>query len=349
MKLFSSRILFLMLLSCSLLSPFSAGVAQEMESPNYRLEGGTLNSGGGVSSSSSYDSYSGIGDNFAQMFEGTNYELGVGSNYPVLANVPSSPMVTNDGNWFDQLNLVVDPTDNPADTLFAISVSLDGWETFSYVQDVFDLGEVLGGEDWLTYDQWGEEVGVRIVDLLPGQTYCFKVRALNGDFTGTRFGPEACATTLVSTLRLVIYDPLTEFAFLDPFSVHLAQPEVGLEVTTNVLNGYTLQLRGQGDGISGGMYSSDSSYLIPSWSGLLQAGVEGYGLQASSPTATLESQYAKVGDEVGIIPVAFSLLASNTGPVIDEVILLRYLASVSTLTPAGDYEDRVTFVVLPNY
>jgi hypothetical protein len=105
-----------------------------------------------------------------------------------------------------------------------------------------------------------------------------------------------------------------------------------------------------GNGSNPGLYSSTASYRIPSSSTTLVAGTEGFGIQASSGTATIASTYNQTGNVVGGLQLTYQTLASNTGPVTSETVTITHKAAISALTVAGsDYQDTLTYRITAKF
>jgi len=319
----------------------------EMQSTSYKIKGETINSTGGAGSSTNYKAYDGIGESFAEQGVTVNYELGVGADYPVIAQVPLQPSLTNPASYYDRLQFVIDSASNPSSTLFAIAITADSWATLQYIQanDTVSVSPV-----WQTYANWGGETGEIVLGLSASTTYCIKVQALNGDFSGTRWGPEACVATSEPTLTLDLSANATNFGSLSSNTINTSTPNIIATVSTNAQNGYVILTKDTGSGSNPGLNSIVASKLIPSLSTTLAEGAEGYGIQASSSSATVATTYNVSDSTVGGLQLSFQNLATKSGPGTNDAVVVTHKATVSTATKAGvDFQDIITYSAVASY
>jgi len=86
----------------------------------------------------------------------------------------------------------------------------------------------------------------------------------------------------------------------------------------------------------------------------LVAGTEGYGIQAATTTAgsggtlSLNSRYVQTGNTVGGLTTTTLTLASSSQPTSNREVVVTHKAAVSGLTPAGLYQDIITYECLSN-
>src|SRR5690606_27681470 len=172
-------------------------------SPNYALRELEFGGSGGVGQTENYNYEGVIGANGMPM-NGTAYNGGLGFGFTQMANVPNAPTVTNPDNYYDKLHLVIDPSGNPNDTLFAVAISSDNFVTTQYVKADHAIGNTLTFNDYLDYSQWGAAGGIDILGLEPAVTYSVKVKAMQGDFTESGWGPLATAATIGASLTFDI-------------------------------------------------------------------------------------------------------------------------------------------------
>jgi len=148
----------------------------------------------------------------------------------------------------------------------------------------------------------------------------------------------------------------TAFGNIDPNAVYTSSPNVTITVSCNPAAGCQVQINDQGSGSQPGLYKSTSpTHLIPSpnsafnATATLVAGTEGYGIQAATTSAgsggtlTLNPRYNQTGNTVGGLTTTTIQLASSTEPVANREIVVTHKAAVSSLTPAGNYQDAITY------
>jgi len=162
--------------------------------------------------------------------------------------------------------------------------------------------------------------------------------------------------TVPTSITCTLSTTQTSFGTIDPSQVWTSSPNVTTTVSCNPAAGCQVQIRDQGNGTNGGLYKSDNpTYLIPSpaagfpATATLVAGTEGYGIQATTTSAgsggtlTLNSIYNQTGNTVGRLSTTTVILASSTQPVANREIVVIHKAAVSSLTPAGSYQDTITY------
>lgn len=134
-------------------------------------------------------------------------------------------------------------------------------------------------------------------------------------------------------------------------AIATATPAITLTITALGSAGYTIYVKDKGNGSgSAGLYRpTGAGYLIASSTATLSAGTEGYGLQASSPTATIAATYNKSNNDVGAFASSGQVLASSNKDVISEAITVNTKAAIKSSTPAGNYQDVVYYTITMNY
>lgn len=115
-------------------------------------------------------------------------------------------------------------------------------------------------------------------------------------------------------------------------------------------NGYSIYIQSEGNGTNAGLNKSNgTAHLIASSTATLSTGTEGYGIQISSPTATLSATYNKTNNDVGGLSRISTIMASNNRDMDNEQITITPKISVNYSTPAGSYQDTITFDIVGNY
>ncbi len=97
-----------------------------MQSENYKIKYETISGGEGPEQSSSYKLFESIGEVGEGEQKSTNYIVGAGQAFGIMANFPPTPTFVNDGvpPYHNRLHFTIDPGNNPSDTLFAIAITL---------------------------------------------------------------------------------------------------------------------------------------------------------------------------------------------------------------------------------
>lgn len=164
-------------------------------------------------------------------------------------------------------------------------------------------------------------VGVQIIS---------KVSASSVTVTATVTQTVTCTTGLTSA----------SFGSLSASSVTAASPSATTTISTNDPLGMTLYVADSNAGLA----TTSPAYTIPSTSGTLSAGTQGYGLQATSTAGiAVVSAYDTVGNAVGALQTSTQTLASSTSAVSSATVTAALLATISNSTPAGNYTDSVTY------
>jgi hypothetical protein len=141
----------------------------------------------------------------------------------------------------------------------------------------------------------------------------------------------------------------TDFGTIDPSNVYTSNPNVTVTVSCNPSAGCQVQVKDQGNGTNPGLYNSSANYLIQSQDATLSAGTDGYGIQAatttngSGATLSLNSKYNKTGYDVGGLTISYTVLATSSSPTANREVVVTHKAAVSGLTPAGNYQDTITY------
>jgi hypothetical protein len=141
----------------------------------------------------------------------------------------------------------------------------------------------------------------------------------------------------------------TTFGTIDSSSVYTSNPNVTVTVSCNPSAGCQVQVKDQGNGTNPGLYNSTANYLIQSTDATLAAGTEGYGIQAATTTngsgasLNLNSKYNKTGNDVGGLTTSYTILATSSAPTANREVVVTHKAAVSGLTPAGSYQDTITY------
>jgi hypothetical protein len=176
-----------------------------------------------------------------------------------------------------------------------------------------------------------------------------------GIFIGWNLSEMAESYTVTATVTTMVScdTPATSTSFgtIDNTAVYTSSPNVTTTVNSNT--SVFVKVSDTGDGTNPGLYKSTSPTAIIGSANdsfadeaTLQAGVSGYGIQATTtgPNLVIAPRFNKTGNNVGGLEVSPSvLLASSSQPVSGEVITVIHKAATSATKPAGDYSDTITY------
>jgi len=324
-------------------------------SSNYTLRSYEFG-GGGTAASDNYTVEGVLGDQTTNDASSAGYGIGAGLLFEQQSNVPTV-ILSNDANWYNKLKAVIDSQNNPSDTVYAIAISPDNFVTTRYVQNDNTVGSALGSEDYQTYTNWGGGSGVTIIGLTPGTTYSVKVKAKQGDFTESPYGPVSSAATVNSSLTFDIdvasgnsetAAPYTlSVGSLTSGSVTTSGNKVWVDFDSNAEGGGYVYVAGQ----YGGLKSTNLNYTITSSTADLAGASEGYGIQststaATSGTLTALSPYSNSGNNVGVVDTTIrELYNSSAGSITGGRGSFVVKAKASGTTPSSnDYSDTLTII-----
>ncbi len=331
-------------------------------STNYKLDAHGIGSGGGITNSSSYSLLGTTGEQSSKT-EGSSYSVWSGIQFAEMANTPPAPTFVNEDSYYNKLRITLDTGNNPTDTLYAIAISTDSFTTTEYVQSDNTVGSTLGSEDWQTYADWGGSSGEFVVGLDADTTYQVKVKAIQGDYTESPYGPSASAATSALTLSFDIdvssIDEETASPYevslgsLNPDTVITATDKIWLDLSTNANNGAVIYVAGS----TGGLYSNSTAHTISGVSADLTGVSEGFGLKSASVAEssggplTAVSPYNGSSDTVGTIATTLaSLYNTSTAPISAARGSIDIKAKAQSLTPsATDYAETLTFIAAANF
>ena len=351
------RILFAVFLVI-FLSKYSAVILAGPTSQNYELKDYGFGAGGTESASSSnYEMFGIAGEQAGTRSASDNYKAGLGLVFTMQANVPQAPALTNPGSTYDRLKLVIDDGGNATDAAFAVAITDNSWTTTKYIQNDFTTGDVLGTEDWLTYDQWGKTSGKYITGLSQNTTYTVKVKARRGNFTESGWSAEDSAQTITPSLTFGISaDQITFNQLSGENSWTDSSKSTVLTTSTNAYHGYTVY--GHETEPLTNSYSTQipdygaTNGLPTSWTGL------GFGYTTNDSDligGALDRftnggpKYAGFTTSAPGDPVADHRENVVENPVTGEQFTVSYRVTVNQNQTAGQYHTTLIYVVVPEY
>lgn len=398
------RIVVFITITFTVLFTFKIVYAENLSSQNYILKDPEVVTVSGSSDSTNYsilvESAPFVGNNISSNL----YKTGTGQGYTFMANVPKiscfeaqsdgtslctlpagQGMVQECGEsgCYDRAKIEIDTQNNPTDTLYIIEISFDNWTTVLNVDGTTHSIETSATKtiadyktkaDWegAPYQSWN------ILGLTPNTTYQTRIRALNGDFTESGNSPLASATTAntsvffdidIGATEVVENNPPYELSMgtLSVTTYTTPTDRIYVDLSTNARSGTSIYV----EDIYNGLYSSSSSYTIPSNTEdlSLPASEDGYGLkvnylsQASTNMGYMRPSnlYSTINDSsVGAIsqsPTMQRIFCSHTsnssncdsgilGPVLDGRGGINVLGRATVNTPAGTYIDTLTFTAV---
>jgi hypothetical protein len=321
-------------------------------SANYKLKDYGFGNGGASNSSAGGYSLEAITGDVGGAKESYGaYGIGPGLTFTNQANVPSAPTFTNPSNYYNKLQIIINTSGNPTDTKYAIAISTDNFVTTNYVKSDDTVGATLVLADYQTYAAWGGASGVYIIGLTAGTTYTVKVKAMQGRFTETGYGPTASAATVNPTLSFSITTDTQSsppfsigFGSMNPGTINSSSPhQINVSLSTNGVNGGRVYVYSA----NAGLYSTIASHKISSVSNDLSGISEGFGAQGiSGGTLTLVSPYDQTGtNTVGIVDQTVRSIFNTTGPIASGTGSFLFKAKpLSTAPAASDYAETLTVV-----
>lgn len=355
LKAFFRRLLLLPV-GTSLLFAFPA-------STNFQLKDYGYGGGGTANSTSTNYAIEGIAaEQNATELNGVTYDLGPGLQFTNQANVPPAPTFTNPANYYNKLRLVLDAGSNPSDTLFAIAISTDNFVTTNYVQSDNTVGATLGLEDYQTYTAWGGGSGFNVIGLSASTTYKVKVKAWQGKFTETGYGPESSAATVGATLTFDIDVSASDTDTNPPYLTNIGDLLAGTVTSSPEKIWVDFDTNGESGGrvyvvaSNAGLASSRASYTISSVTGNLTALAEGFGAQGSTATQSsggpfaIATAYDLTSNNVAVTDTTIREIFTTTSPVVSGRGSFLVKAKSSAVTPAAaDYSETLTVIASASF
>lgn len=327
-------------------------------STNFTLKSYDFGSGGDTTSSTNFGLNSTTGTQSENGLSSTNYKALSGLQPTQQANVPAAATFTNPSNEYNRLQIVINTSGNPTDTKYQIAISDDNFVTTKYVQTDNTIGNANTVAQYQTYINWGGVSGVWIVGLASNTTYKVMVRALQGNFTGTAFGPQATAATVLPSLTFSVATSLTGtppysigFGSLTAGTVVGATTTADIGLSTNSVNGGTVYVKSNGTLASALAGNSITSVTTD----LTSAGI-GYGAIVSAASQSSGGPFGPVapynggGNNVGALTTSLQPILTTTSSVTSGTASVTLKAKADATTPAStDYTDTLTFIAAMLY
>ena len=351
------KLLFLGTIGMSLL------FASMPTSSNYKLNNYDYGSGGTAgSSSTNYSLNATTGQSTNIESSSTNFVSRPGNNNIQQAFVPVAPTFTNPSNFYNKLRFIVNPSNNPSDTLFSIAISSDNFVTTQYIQNDNTIGSARGLEDYQTYAAWGGATGQFVTGLIYETAYKIKVNAFQGSFTETEYGPNATASTATLSITFDIDVAATDIETSPPFTISFgnllpatvttANDKIWVDLDTNAVSGAKIYINSMNSGLN----SASKTFTISSATADLAGVATGFGAQGSSATQStggplaITSPYNVSSQNVGILDNGLRTIFSSPAAITGGRAALSLLAKSANVTPASDdYQDTLTVVATASF
>jgi hypothetical protein len=332
-------------------------------STKYKMEGYSFGNAGGASvGSSNYSMEGNVGEVSSNQMVGNSFDLGAGLMFVQQVSAPKAASFTNPGGYSDKLHLIIDNQNNPADTIYAIAISPDNFVTNYFVKSDDTIGTSLTIADYQSYDLWGGSSGIDIVGLQTNTTYSVKIKAMQGKFSESGYGPISTAATVTSALSFEIDVAPTDIQTTPPYIINMgdlnpgtlvtSSDHVWVSLTTNTSNGGSVFVYGQ----NGGLRSVSAGYTISTVSGDLSSLQSGFGAQGVGATQTsggpftIDVGYTGVGGVVGMTDALVRQIFLSNGPVSGGRGSFVVKAKSANDTPeAADYTETLTVIAAANY
>lgn len=160
--------------------------------------------------------------------------------------------------------------------------------------------------------------------------------------------------TVDPTITFSLSANSTAFGAINSSTVTTSSPNITLTVSTNAANGYSISVHDAGNTTNPGLYNTDAAFLVGSadysYANTANlASVAGYGIQATSATATIDARYAQTVENVGGYEITAQNLATYASPASAHTVEITSMAKVTGATPAGSYTDTVTVIATGNF
>jgi hypothetical protein len=333
---------------------------------NYKLQSYGFGSGGTAGSKTATYSLEGIsGEASGQISRTATNSSNAGTGYITdqQANVPK--LLSSDnaaGLYYNKLHFVIDPQGNPSDAKYLVSVSLsrtttDGapersqFTTPQYLHPDGTLSSSFTTADYQTYAGFGGASGSTIIGLSQNTHYYIHLKATQGQFSESGYGPITDQPTAPATITFSLAASAVTLGSLTAGTITPGNQTVSTSFTTNGASGGDVYIRGQ----NGGLLSVSTGYKIATVSNNLSSLSEGFGGQGSITTGStagygVTNTYNATGSTVGSINTASSSLYSSSSPVVTGNAVLTLLAkAASTDIAATDYKEVLTFTAAANF
>jgi hypothetical protein len=337
-----------------LASPASAAFPA---STNYQIQEYSFGAGGTQNSTSANYGLSGVAGQveFGRP-SSANFQMGSGLTFMEQANVPAASTFTNPSDNYDRLQFIINTSNNPADTTYAIAISTDNFASDTrYIKSDNTIGMTLANADFQSYANWGGASGEYVTGLLQNTTYTIKVKARQGDFTESEYGPTTQAVTSAPSLTFSVSSNNVAFNNLNSGNSYTDTTKTTvLTTSTNAYNGYIINARSTGPLTAGATtipdYASPNS-APTTWSGY----GFGYTTNDNDLTGGTANRFTSGGAKYAGLTTSSpgDPVADHAGPVTESILneqfTISYRVSVPSSQRAAQYNTSVLYIVVPSY
>ena len=323
---------------------------------NYHLNSYGFGSGGTANSSTSTYALEGIsGEISGQTATTATYNIKPGFNESQQANVPKISAFDNgSGNFYNKLHFVIDQQNNPTDAQYALQISTSSnfSSGINYVKSDLTIGPSLTLTDYQTYTAWGGSSGANIIGLTANTTYYLRVKATQGKYTESGYGPSLSATTANPSLSFSVSPSSLNFGNLPVGTVVDAPSSISVTFDTNALSGGDVYINGKNTGL----LSNSTSNTITSASGDLSSLSHGFGARVTAATQTSGGPFSSISpyngtlNSVGLTDTNIRKIFTSPALIVggSGSVLLKAKAAI-TDRPATDYTETVTMIAAASY
>ena len=328
-------------------------------SSNFKLDGYTFGAGGtsNNTTSSNYGLNGTAGEVEFGRPSSSNFKAGTGLTYLLNANVPSAPTLATPGSNYDRIQFSINTSSNPSDTTYALEISTTSnfASGNSFINSDGTLGTTLIAADFQTTSNWSTNSNNFITGLANGTTYYVRVKARQGKYSETEWGPSASITTQDPSLTFSLDSSTLTFSNLNAGNSYTDSSKTNvLTTSTNAYNGYivygkvTQALTAPG-GSTIANYTSPNS-APTTWSGI------GFGYNTNDTNLTggttnrfSGGKYAGFTTSTNGDPVADNPGPVTTTPISSEQFTISYRVTGSNTTPVGTYTNVILYSIVPSY
>lgn len=345
------------LVLAAILLHVSPANAQMPESTNYGLQEYSFGSGTTNSTSENFRLNAIAGEVEFGQLSSTNFKVNSGLTFLQTSNVPGLPTFTNPNNNYERLQFIINTGNNPSDATYAIAISTDNFVSDTkYIKSDNTIGTTLTAGDYQSYTDWGGASGEYVTGLLQGTDYYIKVKAMQGDFTESPYGPVATTTTSNAQLTFSVDSSSLTFSNLTPGNSYTDSSKTTVITTsTNAYNGYLVNARETGALTATG-FGTIADYASPNSAPTTWSGYGfGYSTNDSSLTGGTADRFTNGGAKYAGFTTSSpgDPVADHPGPITTgisgEQFTISYKVAVSNTQKAANYTTTVLYIVVPSY
>jgi hypothetical protein len=338
--------------------------------PTYQLNSYGFGSGGTANSNTPTYSLEGITGEISSTPATTpTYQLKSGFIETQQANVPKITL-SNSSSYYDKLHFLIDQQSNPSDALYLIQICVSSdfpggsCGTPYYLHGDDTISTSFSIADYHTYSFWGGGSGQNIIGLTPGTNYYARVKATQGEFTESGFGPSSGAATSAQSITFCAYSTdgncassahSLAFGNLLPATVTNSPYNIGVDFATNANLGGQVYIYSSNTGLKS--TTAPGTYTITSTTADLSSASEGFGARVSSSGQSSGGPFNPVspydnitGNNIGGVGTSISTLLASSNPLVGGTASILLKAKSSSITPAAsDYSDILTVIAAANF